>query len=59
MSPNKDITSEVDPEDLAADNKLGLSPSDISVIDSTMSSPKLNQPCVYDMKEKIGGDNTQ
>lgn len=42
MSPNKEVTSQVDPNELAEDPKLGFSPSDISVIESTMSSPKIN-----------------
>lgn len=44
---------------MAKEQELDFSPSDISVIESTVSTTKLNQPCVYDMKEKVGGDNSQ
>jgi hypothetical protein len=53
------VNSEVDPNELIKEEDLGFSPSDISVIESTLSTNKINQPCVYDMKEKIGGDNYQ
>ena len=59
VSPQKEVNSEVDPNDLTKEQDLGFSPSDISVIESNISTNKINQPCVYDMKEKIGGDNSQ
>ena len=37
-----------------------FSPSDMSAIESLLSNPKIStsQPCVYEMKEKQGADNS-
>jgi len=57
----KEINSEVNPTELDSQQNMksdDCAPSDLSAIESLVSNPKISQPCVYEMKEKKGADNS-